>query len=596
MRIRDRIHKTNGGRMNEEKLIPYCFGKEPDLDAWFTSFFLENHIDHFAYPLKAGSREQVEFMVYLDENERYYPCSDNMFASIMSRTNKDFVESRYEKAHQKIINLIDELILGEHDNAFLKSLIRIKYDHEVRIGLIIPSRLEKRLFQIFVSRTHIEDPQALNKQERNRKIKNNLDSDGLRAALDHTDESFTCTTDTSLEKIKEKIETIEIGRLITLMGADALWRPDKLFKPEKDNFLSIFNTRINGNGFEILSEKLRRKKRRILWLSNESGEIVADIFMIQHLAKQGHTIILSVKDESFFTKVSITDTHNDPSISAGLRNATFIHGKNLSKNSLVTMLKSNKNIFVVSDGTRENLNLLFVSTTFSRLFKEVDFIVSRGHGQKKRLFDSHFKFTQDIFSITGGQNGSICVEFKEKAENAVKFSHEALERKAGTIIESMRRARKEKMTVMFYSGIVGSIPGKIDVAKKIMSVFINHLQKESNNLFIINPSLYYEPGMDADDLMYMWEIVQRSGFIDIWRFQTADDISKSFSLMNEKVPPEWIGKDATYSTGCTKEIKIAKDVQKRFPEMQIIGPSVERFMRRREYGVGSMYDKTLTRS
>jgi hypothetical protein len=91
----------------------------------------------------------------------------------------------------------------------------------------------------------------------------------------------------------------------------------------------------------------------------------------------------------------------------------------------------------------------------------------------------------------------------------------------------------------------------------------------------------------------MWEIVQTSTYIDIWRFQTSDDIAESFALLNKKVPPEWIGKDSTYSTGCTKEMKIAQEVQRDNPEMQLIGPSVDKFMRRDEYGVGSMYDRRL---
>jgi hypothetical protein len=150
------------------------------------------------------------------------------------------------------------------------------------------------------------------------------------------------------------------------------------------------------------------------------------------------------------------------------------------------------------------------------------------------------------------------------------------------------------MTVIFYSGIIGSIPGKIQMAKRIMSVFVYHLKSQSAKTFIINPSEYYEPGMDADDLMYMWEIVQRSGRIDIWRFQSYDDIVTAFQIMDQKIPPEWVGKDATYSTGCTKEMGIAIDVQLRHPEMQIIGPAKERFMRRKEYGVGKMYDRRLS--
>jgi len=157
----------------------------------------------------------------------------------------------------------------------------------------------------------------------------------------------------------------------------------------------------------------------------------------------------------------------------------------------------------------------------------------------------------------------------------------------------MADAKARGMTVIFYSGIIGSIPGKIEMAKKIMSVFIRHLMEQSAQTFIINPSEHYEPGMDADDLMYFWEIVQRSGKIDIWRFQTYEDIARAFEIMEQKVPPEWVGKDATFSTGCTQEMHIATDVQKKFPEMQIIGPSRERFMRRSQYGVGKMFDERL---
>jgi hypothetical protein len=149
------------------------------------------------------------------------------------------------------------------------------------------------------------------------------------------------------------------------------------------------------------------------------------------------------------------------------------------------------------------------------------------------------------------------------------------------------------MTVIFYSGIIGSIPWKNQNGQNHHVGFVDHLKKQSAMTFIINPSDYYEPGMDADDLMYMWEIVQRSGQIDIWRFQSYDDIVTAFQIMNQKIPPEWVGKDATYSTGCTKEMAIAIDVQQRHPEMQLIGPARERFMRRKDYGVGKMYDQRL---
>ena len=165
--------------------------------------------------------------------------------------------------------------------------------------------------------------------------------------------------------------------------------------------------------------------------------------------------------------------------------------------------------------------------------------------------------------------------------------------KAESMILHLKMAKKQGKTIMFYSAIVGSIPHQIETAKRILNVFVGYLREKQEGVVVINPGEHFEKGMDADDIMYMWEIVQRSGVIDIWRFQTVHDIEKSFELMGEKVPPEWVGKDATYSTGCTKEMQIAMEVQKEHPEMQIIGPSWEKFMRRKEYGVGKLYDRAF---
>jgi hypothetical protein len=318
-----------------------------------------------------------------------------------------------------------------------------------------------------------------------------------------------------------------------------------------------------------------------------------DLAIIRYLANHGHKIIIALKEGPLFTKVDICDTQKDHILKEQLRGIHFISDPNLSKNALVKILRSDYHIIALSDGTREVLNLLHCTTSFIRVFKEVDGVISRGNEQKRRFFESHFRFTQDIFNISKNEDGSLAIAFKPRHPKVVKFSHFDLEQKAQTIISQMRTAKESGQTVIFYSGIIGSIPGRIDMAKKIMTLFIKHLKQQFAMTFIINPSEYYEHGMDADDLMYMWEIVQRSGLIDIWRFQTYEDIVEAFQIMQRKVQPEWVGKDATYSTGCTKEMHIAMDVQKQHPEMQIIGPSKEKFMRRGEYGVGTMYDRRL---
>ncbi|MDD9304326.1 MAG: DUF89 family protein [Desulfobacter sp.] len=567
-------------------------GKNPDQDAWFTSFFLENHIDPFAYPTKVGTVEQVEFMVFPEKNERYYPCSDPMFSAIMSRKNTEFLKTRYKEVYDKIIQLVDDLIDLDYDKKFLTALIKIKFDHEVESRLLIPSRLEKRLYKIFLSRTHIEDPYSGRKKKENQRAHRFLASETFKKALNHINGSIDNMEELGLSELREKIKEIELKRLLSLLASGHLWQDPKFKVPSLSEINALFRKKITGNGLKKLLGLVHQPKSKFLWITDGSGDAVVDISIAKFLAELGHVVVLAVKETPFFKKLSLTDIRTDPTLAKALGNAHFIHDKTISKNKLVQRFKQDENLYVVSDGTQENLNLLLVSTTFSRIFKEVDCVISRGEEQKKRLIDTHFKFTRDIINISK-TDGDLSITFKPRHPEFINFAHTDLEEKADRIIDQMKSAKAKNMTVMFYSGIIGSIPGKIDVAKKIMSCFIDHLFGQASDLFIINPSLYYEPGMDADDLMYMWEIVQRSGFIDIWRFQTSEDIAESFALMKKKVPPEWIGKDATYSTGCTKEMRIAQDVQKKNPEMQLIGPSLDKFMRRAEYGIGSMYDQRL---
>lgn len=578
--------------MTTKENRPVFVKNDPYYNAWFTAFFLKNHIDPFAYPTKVGAREQVEFMVYPENDERYYPCSDKMFNAIMSRQYPPYLKNQYEQVFHRIMALVDKFIESKYNTVFLKELIKIKYEDEIQTGLLMPSRLEKRLYTIFLSRTHIENPYSSEKMAANNRINKFLKSHIFQKALNQIENSLEMTKGLSLYELREKIKKIEFQRLLTLMAHDHLWTGKNTKATSLKKIKEMMKIPFIGDGLPFLLSLIKLKKQKILWLANEAGEIVVDLMLVKFLAELGHTIILAVKEAPFFKKVCIADVRTDPVLIKELEEANFIHKKTVSKNNLVELLKQDKHIHVVSNGTREALNLLLVSTTFSRIFKEVDYVISRGMTQKEILIDSHFNFTQNIININFEKN-SLIVTYKKRHPGFIKFSHKQLENKANKIIDQMKSAKKQGMTIMFYSGIIGSIPGKIDVAKKIMTTFIEHLKSQSADLFIINPSLYYEPGMDADDLMYMWEIVQKSTYIDIWRFQTSEDIVESFSLMKQKVPPEWTGKDSTYSTGCTKEMKIAQAVQKKNFEMQLIGPSLDKFMRRNEYGVGSMYDQRL---
>ena len=574
----------------------------PERDAWFTAFFIENHLDHFTHPDHAASPEQVRFMVFTEDEQRYYPCSQKMFNAIMSREKPRFLTTRYEQVLDRVMMLIDSTIEDETERKYLSSLIRIKWEHEIRDHIMIPSRLEKRLVRIFLNRTQIEDPCSNEKFVRNRRMQTALDSEAFSNAMSYIEKDFLDSLPQSLRRVREYADTLELTRLIALSGAHQLWNSDVAKTYTEKDYIELFEKPITGNGLNQLMSFLgiggNRSKtedgnKTILWLADEAGQVIVDLAIIKYLAKLGHKIILAFKGGPLFTKIDFPDIQTDAVLETALQGALIIRDRALTKNELLGKIKSDYDIIAISDGTREELNLLLTSITFARTFKEVDGIISRGPDQKRRFFDTPFQFTQDVFNISTNDSQVVEVSFKSKHPESIKFSFADLEARAQALIDRMADAKDKGMSVLFYSGIIGSIPGKIRLAKKIMSVFVDQLKKQAEKTFIINPSEFFESGMDADDLMYMWEIVQRSGLIDIWRFQTYGDIAEAFQLMKMKVPPEWVGKDATFSTGCTKEMKVALEVQKEHPEMQIIGPSHDKFMRRRDYGIGKMYDRRL---
>jgi len=578
--------------------------KGPEAEAWITNFFQENHLDFETRPDKVASPEQVRFIVHLPEHAVYYPCSSELFEAIAKRDSAAYLRPRYEEVWSLVEGLVVDHISDEGKRAFLLELLHLKYAHDIHDGIMIPSRLKKRLFKIFMDKSNIDQPYFRVKVLRNQHVREILTTPAFWRVFNWIDEQTVLSFD-SLEDLKGAAARLQLQRLVRLCVAQELWSESRRRKELKVvNYRAALQRRLTGNGVKRLEEYLQRPQespgmssrvpKRILWLANDSGEIVVDLKIIRLLMGWGHKVILVVKDGFYLNKVTMHDVENDPALVEELGSAMRIKDPASSKRELLERLKRDRQLFVISDGTQERLNFLLASSTFARMFKEADLVISKGREQWRRLFLTPFQFTRDIFNIRLADTGDeVIVSYKPKHPKAVKFSEQDLVEKAQGIIQEMAAARGRGERVIFYSAIIGSIPGQMETAVEILAAFVGHMRRAYRKCFIINPAEHFVPGMDADDLMYMWEMVQRSGRIDIWRFQTVEDIETSFALLKREVPPEWLGKDSTYSTGCTKEMNLAQEVQQAFPEMQIIGPAKERFLRRSEYGIGKLYDRRL---
>ncbi len=564
------------------------YGQDPYFDGWLLHFMTENNIEPNVNPQENAGIEQLRFMVDIDDDQVFAPCSDRMLRNLLNTELTEELRLEYREKWRTLVHLVHGHVADRTTRKKIYAISRHKIQQILNFPFLIPSRFLKQLLTIFMATSGLHDPLAEVKRQRNARALAFSKSPAMGWAL-YTcpDQSMTCTT---LEDMRWQLDAIELARLARLSLCPEIWLGEGAHWPEGVVHLATAPwPELEG----IFERVLRRAGRiKILYLPEESGEIVFDILFIRALLRLGHRVTLSVKDGFCLTTPTFWDLERDPALQEILDEAILVDNPRLSKNELLRLHRENP-FLVIADGTRERLNLWRTSVTFARSWKEADLIIAKGIPHYRRLIANSHQFTRDIICIYQDEMGRPQVVFKEKSPRVRKITESQIRAQADAIIAAMRAARGQGKQVMFYSAIIGSIPGQTKTAIQVVTTFVGYLRAKYTNLFIINPAEHFVEGMDGDDLMYMWERVQRSGQIDIWRFQSVEDIEKSFELMNRPVPAEWHGKDATFSTGCTKEMHIALDVQRQHPEMQIIGPDPKRFFRRMEYGVGKYFDARL---
>jgi len=517
--------------------------RDPSREAWITNFFTENHLAYEAFPNEVASPEQLRFIVYTEPEQLYYPCSDRTYQAIINKKDRELLIMKYMEVWNRITPLIGSIFPRGFKRDFLLNLLEIKFRHDTASLVMLPSRMEKRLLHIFIKVGEIDRPLAFKKEKMNRRIHNLLESKAFWSALNHR-EGLDIQDESSLDEINLRINLLKLKRLFSLT-----FNIEKIFTHEdisEDQLRKLMSSEVSGTGWDHLEHLLRRwtkeqEWRYMLWHSPMAGSVLIDLEIIKLLVRFGVKVIISVKHAFYYEEITMADMIEDHYLAEHFRNAEIITERYISKKSLLEKLRSDKTIFVIDDGTQERFNPLLASVTYARAFKEVDEVVIRSPKDAWCIANSSFRYTRNILLRNFDHPDEVVIDLRPKHPKAVKFSESYIRSKAEQLIDHLRREKRAGKTIMFYSAIVGSIPGQLETAKRILKVFVDHLRDKHKDLEIINPAEHFEPGMDADDLMYMWEIVQRSGLIDIWRFQSVDDIETAFELMGQKIPPKWIG-------------------------------------------------------
>ncbi|MDO5483651.1 MAG: hypothetical protein Q4F27_01960 [Desulfovibrionaceae bacterium] len=576
------------GTGNAIRVADLRLGRDTRFDAWLYSMMMDNNLAFRMNPDIIASPEQLAFMVFLDEDQAYLPCSDSTFSLLRSGDTKH-LQPLYNRAWRIIMRLVRSTVSDSVERRRVLQFCRYRFSQYIAQGTLIPSRLVKRMTDLVLAQNaQPGDPWQMRRALANEVQQKMLHLPEIRQNLEAMP---SCPLPADMPSARKALNLHELARFICLSASGKDWQQDL---PDAHEIRREMQAAAEACKplFEYFSVEGNRRYT-ILFLCDADGGFVFDMAMLHSLIRMGHRVICAVKAGFYFFSPTMDDLQDDPVLEPWLRDACVLHDGQISKNDLLQHLREHR-LVLISDGTRERLNLYRVSVTFSRAWKEADLIIGKGWRQADILLGTSHQFTRDVICYWKDSAG-LHITLRKHAAKARKFSEGDIAAQSDAIIREMRLARTQGRSVMFYSCIIGSIPGQTAQAISLARTFVDNLRKKMDNVLIINPAEHFVEGMDGDDLMYMWERVQRSGFIDVWRFQTFEDIEESFALLGLKVPPAWSGKDATYSTGCTKEMRIALDVQARYREMQIIGPDPRLFSRRGEYGVGKYFDATISR-
>ncbi len=558
-------------------------GRNPAMDAWLDHFLTENNLSYLLNPTLVATPEQLRFMVALEENQIYLPCSDAMFRLLL---NEDFPEE-LKLSYRNVWIFVEALARESAVESYVRERVLAFLRHRFRIAedehILIPARLLKRLLSVVLSECGNPDPYSKVRREADQAAVDYLAGREVQKTLHCLPPDLA--QGRGLDDLRWALDKIELMRLLKMSTWRRIWEGPA---PDAEELAADFAAACPTAAAlkQMLGPGSRKK---ILYLPDTCGGVIFDLAIVRSLLRQGHQVVMAFKEGFNFHVPTLWDFEKNPALSAAAEGAFFLHDEACSKNDLLRVLREHR-LVIISDGTREQLNLCRVNVTFSRAWKECDIVIAKGKRNAEVLLGSSHLFTRDIISAYRTLEGEFVLEVKPKAPWVRKYSESDLKAKADSIIRAMHEAKQQGKSVMFYSAIIGSIPGQTKTAVELVDVFTRHLRERLDNVFVLNPAEHFETGMDGDDLMFMWEMVQRSGLLDVWRFQTVQDIEDSFRLLDRKVPGIWSGKDSTYSTGCTKEMNIALDMQSKHPELQIIGPSPANFFRRREYGIGKYFD------
>ena len=428
-------------------------GRNPAMDAWLDHFLTENNLSYLLNPTLVATPEQLRFMVALEENQIYLPCSDAMFRLLL---NEDFPEE-LKLSYRNVWIFVEALARESAVESYVRERVLAFLRHRFRIAedehILIPARLLKRLLSVVLSECGNPDPYSKVRREADQAAVDYLAGREVQKTLHCLPPDLA--QGRGLDDLRWALDKIELMRLLKMSTWRRIWEGPA---PDAEELAADFAAACPTAAAlkQMLGPGSRKK---ILYLPDTCGGVIFDLAIVRSLLRQGHQVVMAFKEGFNFHVPTLWDFEKNPALSAAAEGAFFLHDEACSKNDLLRVLREHR-LVIISDGTREQLNLCRVNVTFSRAWKECDIVIAKGKRNAEVLLGSSHLFTRDIISAYRTLEGEFVLRSNPRPPGCASTARVTLKPKPTALFEPCTKPSSRARASCFTAPLSAAFRGR----------------------------------------------------------------------------------------------------------------------------------------
>ena len=185
-------------------------GRDADFDAWLYNMMTDNNIAYHMNPEFIAPPEQMRFMVVLEDDQLYLPCSDDTVKLLMEGDGAE-LGRQYNRAWRIIVRLVRENCPDKKNRDRALRFCAYRFRQAVRQRTLIPQRLVKRMTSMFFFLTDDDDPWVARRSRANAKAQLLLDDPTIRRLLEMPPAQCLCA---SIPELRWELNYLELSRLM----------------------------------------------------------------------------------------------------------------------------------------------------------------------------------------------------------------------------------------------------------------------------------------------------------------------------------------------------------------------------------------------